>query len=261
MKLSISNIAWDKEEDSDMYKYLQQQKISGIEIAPTRIFESNPYDHLEEAEKYRLFLYKMGIEVSSLQSIWYGRQENIFSSEKDMKALEEYTHRAILFAERLNCKNLVFGCPRNRNVNGEMTISKLNNAVEFFRRIGDFAYTHNTCFSLEPNPKMYNTNFVNTTNEAIEMVKKVGSPGFKVNLDFGTIIANSENVNMIDVTYVNHVHIIEPGLSNIKNRQAHKELISKLKKSNYNGYISIEMGKSNVENAKNAITYLKSLEG
>ena len=158
MKLSISNIAWDKEEDSSMYDYLQQQKINGIEIAPTRIFESNPYDHLEEAENYRAFLYKKGIEVSSIQSIWYGRQENIFLSEQDMKALEEYTQKAILFAERLNCKNLVFGCPRNRNVNGEMTIGKLNNVVEFFRRVGEFAYTHNTCFSLEPNPKMYNTN-------------------------------------------------------------------------------------------------------
>ena len=260
MKLSISNIAWDNEEDSSMYDYLQQQKINGIEIAPTRIFESNPYDHLEEAENYRAFLYKKGIEVSSIQSIWYGRQENIFLSEQDMKALEEYTQKAILFAERLNCKNLVFGCPRNRNVNGEMTIGKLNNVVEFFRRVGEFAYTHNTCFSLEPNPKMYNTNFINTTNEAIEMVKRVGCPGFKVNLDFGTIIANSENVNMIDVTYVNHVHISEPGLSNIKSRQEHKELVSKLRKNKYDGYISIEMSKSDLETVKKTISYLKSLE-
>ena len=181
-------------------------------------------------------------------------------SEQDMKALEEYTQKAILFAERLNCKNLVFGCPRNRNVNGEMTIGKLNNVVEFFRRVGEFAYTHNTCFSLEPNPKMYNTNFINTTNEAIEMVKRVGCPGFKVNLDFGTIIANSENVNMIDVTYVNHVHISEPGLSNIKSRQEHKELVSKLRKNKYDGYISIEMSKSDLETVKKTISYLKSLE-
>ena len=42
MKLSISNIAWDKEKDIEMYEYLSKLNFSGIEIAPTRIFEIDP---------------------------------------------------------------------------------------------------------------------------------------------------------------------------------------------------------------------------
>lgn len=38
MKLSISNIAWSAEHDAAMYKFLQQEGFSGLEIAPTRIF-------------------------------------------------------------------------------------------------------------------------------------------------------------------------------------------------------------------------------
>ena len=37
MKLSISNIAWDKAYDEEMYEYLSNNKFNGIEIAPTKI--------------------------------------------------------------------------------------------------------------------------------------------------------------------------------------------------------------------------------
>ena len=49
MKLSISNIAWEKELDQEMYEYLSQICYDAIEIAPTRIFEETPYDKLKEA--------------------------------------------------------------------------------------------------------------------------------------------------------------------------------------------------------------------
>ena len=48
MKYSISNIAWSKEYDNEMYAFLKQQGIEGLEIAPTRIFDK-PYDNLELA--------------------------------------------------------------------------------------------------------------------------------------------------------------------------------------------------------------------
>ena len=43
MKLAISNIAWSKEYDEEMYEFLSKNGIEGLEIAPTRIFEKNPY--------------------------------------------------------------------------------------------------------------------------------------------------------------------------------------------------------------------------
>ena len=42
MNLSISNIAWKAEYDSEMYKYLETTGFNGLEIAPTRIFPENP---------------------------------------------------------------------------------------------------------------------------------------------------------------------------------------------------------------------------
>jgi len=44
-------------------------------------------------------------------------------------------------------------------------------------------------------------------------------------------------------TYINHVHISEPGLNPIKKRELHIELAEYLKQSAYKGYVSIEIGR------------------
>ena len=45
MKLSISNIAWSKEDDDKVYGFMRELGYSGLEIAPTRIFEGQPYQN------------------------------------------------------------------------------------------------------------------------------------------------------------------------------------------------------------------------
>ena len=116
MKLSISNIAWSSKQDETIYDLMKQYGFTGLEIAPTRWFTKNPYDHLPEAcEEYYCLNQKYGLQISSMQSIWYGRNENIWSSDEDREKLTEYTKKAIDFASALRCKNLVFGCPRNRD--------------------------------------------------------------------------------------------------------------------------------------------------
>ena len=79
MKLSISNIGWKKEYDETMYQFLKEEGYDGIEIAPTRIFPVCPYDHLKEAKEFSDYLLQnYSLEISSMQSIWYGKTERIF---------------------------------------------------------------------------------------------------------------------------------------------------------------------------------------
>ena len=91
MKLSISNIAWSKENDDKVYEFMRELGYSGLEIAPTRIFEEQPYQKLREASKFRTNLKEnIGLSISSMQSLWYGRKEEIFGSVSERKALLEY---------------------------------------------------------------------------------------------------------------------------------------------------------------------------
>ncbi len=263
MKLSISNIAWSKKDDEEMYSYISKIGFDAIEIAPTRIIEENPYEHIDTAIDFAKKLEKQyNLKISSMQSIWYGRNEKIFETNEEREALLNYTKKAIDFAKAINCKNLVFGCPKNR------VISDINKdyhtAIDFFTKIGDYAYKNDTFFAIEPNPTIYNTNFITKTEEAINLVKQINNLGIKVNLDLGTIIQNNESLDILEdnVKYINHVHISEPNLELIKKRELHKDLINLLNANNYNGYVSIEMKKQdNIEEIKNVISYIYEIGG
>ena len=65
MKLSISNIGWDAKKDIGIYKLMQRYGYSGLEIAPTRVFEEKPYDKREQAKQWSEGLQKKyGFEIS-----------------------------------------------------------------------------------------------------------------------------------------------------------------------------------------------------
>ncbi len=261
MKLSISNIAWSKEQDCELYNIISQKGFNGIEIAPTRIFEENPYEDIEKAKKFAKELYeKYHLEISSMQSIWFGKQEKIFRTLEERKILLKYTKKAIDFAEAINCKNLVFGCPKNRVV---FNLEKdYQTAIDFFKEIGEYAHRKNTCIAIEPNPTIYNTNFITKTQEAIKIVKEINSDGIKVNLDLGTMIENKEDLSILknNIDLINHVHISEPNLEIIKTRELHLELIKLLKEEKYNKYVSIEMRNGNtIENIEKVLNYIYQL--
>ncbi len=245
MKLSISNIAWSKEQDETIYSLMKQNGFTGLEIAPTRWFPDKPYERMEDARELLYQLKKeYSFQISSMQSIWYGKKENIWSSTEERQELEKYTKKAIDFAAALECGNLVFGCPKNRNrVEG----TDETEIIQFFRRLGDYASTKHTVISLEANPSIYHTNYLNRTEEALVLARSVGSAGIGINLDVGSMIVNEENVNSLGKIwpYINHVHISEPFLKPIQRRFLHAELAKALQYNGYQGYVSIEMGNQN----------------
>lgn len=258
MKLSISNIAWGAEHDTEMYAFLQQKGFCGLEIAPTRLFPENPYDKIDDIKEFRKrLLEQYGLQISSMQSIWYGKTQSIFGSEDDRRQLIDYTKKAVDFAYAANCKNLVFGCPKNRVIPDE---SYIQSALEFFNELGDYAAQANTVISLEANPPIYNTNFMNTTPEAFEICKKTANKGVLVNVDLGTMIYNNETLDIVaqNIDYVNHIHISEPYLAPIEKREIHAEL----KNLEYDKFISIEMGnKNNLEQVKDTVKYVAEVLG
>lgn len=260
MKLSISNIGWDVANDTQIYKLLQRYGYIGLEIAPTRIFPETPYEKLAEAKRWSEKMRReYGFVIPSMQSIWYGRTENMFCSEQEREVLIDYTKKAIDFATAIRCENLVFGCPRNRNISDG---ADKEVAIAFFREIGDYAASSGTVIGMEANPPIYNTNYINDTLSALALIEKVNSKGFLLNLDVGTMIQNEEDVSELvnRVNLINHIHISEPGLKIIEQRKLHSDLKELLEKENYNRFISIEMGKQeNITVIERTLEYVKEV--
>ena len=257
VKLSISNIAWEASYDQQVYRLVSENGFSGIEIAPTRWFAQNPYEHIEEAQTLaRKLRAEYGLSVSSLQSIWYGQKGKLFGTEQEREELAAYARLAVNFAVAVGAGNLVFGCPQNRVLpDGESD----ERAIVFFRACGDYAAAQGTCFSLEANPPIYQTNYINTTQDAFDVAARVASNGCRVNVDMGTMIYYEEPVSLIEknLMLVNHVHVSEPGLVAPSHERLLEQMIRMLNANGYDGYISIEMGKAcGMDALKNAVKML-----
>ena len=261
MKLSVSQIGWQPQDQESALAIMSAAGFCGLEIAPTMVAGPKPYTpdgRLRGAAFAAEIKEKYGLAVSSMQSIWYGVQGSMFGPERDQ--LLTYTKDAVLFAAAAGADNMVFGCPKNRILPEGMADGS---AVDFFREIGDYASQQGTLFSLEANPADYGTNFMNTTAEAYDMVQRVASPGCRLNVDFGTLLMNGEDANWLrgKVNSIGHVHISEPQLARPRKRAGHMVLADILRQEGYTGYVSIEMRQQPPEILRELCTYVREVFG
>ncbi|MDA9041945.1 sugar phosphate isomerase/epimerase [Flavobacteriaceae bacterium] len=250
MKLSISNIAWDKDQNADVFNLIKKYKFSGIEIAPTKVFENPEKSTFDEVDLFRRLISKHQLIVPAMQSLLYGKPHlNVFNNYP-----ETFYHlkKMIDIANILEISVLVFGSPKNRYLSNMSSKEGYNKAVSFFEEVADYALKNNVIFCIEPNSKQYDCNFINTTLEGIQIVKDVNSSGFGLHLDSAVMSLNNEDTQdsiSKAIPYMKHFHISEPFLEPIINKKVNHEKISKiLKNKNYDRWVSIEMKKTESNN-------------
>ena len=269
MKISISNIAWSPHNRIDIYNFLKKNNVKNIEIAPKlflfdekKLFfpkKKNLDNKLKELKKYNL-------KIISMQSLLYNSQNcELFTSVKKRENLFNHLKKIIKLAGKLKIPNLVFGSPKNRIIPSKLNTDKANLiAIKLFRKLGNYAYKNKTTISIESNPKIYGTNFLNNIYETYNFVQKVNHKSVKMILDTGEILINQnlkEISYIINLTkkFIHHVHISQPFLKPLNNTKMVNLVFKELQKINYNKYISIEMknpGDNNIKIVKNSILRL-----
>ncbi len=254
-QLSASNIGWEKKDDARVIARMKELGYKGLEVAPTRLFPDTPYEHRNMAAMLSIAMRReFDFSIPSMQSIWFGVEGNIFTPAAKLPLLEK-TNAAFTFAHAMGCHNLVFGCPRARNIPDGHTAEE---ADDFFRQAARIAHSYDSKLAMEANPPIYNTNFLNTTREAFDFVRRLAEPGLSVNLDVGTMVYNGENPADFanDLDLVSHVHISEPYLAPIEKRELHKELAEILKEKQYQGFVSVEMKCADYETVEKCLEYV-----
>jgi len=266
MKYAISNIAWKTYENDIIYQLLQKKGFEGLEIAPGLFVKNKaPYDtDINVLIELKNEVEKKGITLVSMQSILYGTDGLYLFGNKELRnEMNKYIKKSIDFASVLGLNNIVFGSPKNRVVPKGMSYEKAEKiSIEFFKKLGDYANEKDTCIGFEANALEYGGNWMVETLEAVELIKKVNSNGFKLNLDLGTMILNNEKEDILKeiFSYINHIHISEAFLKPVpQNVEIHKKIAEELNKLNYKRYISIEMkaNNDNYENVKTALDFVK----
>ena len=259
MNLAISNIAWQAADDKAVYALCRQYGFTGLEIAPTRIFPEAPYEHLAEVPAWCEALRKEELTPVCMQSVWYGRTENLFASEEERNTLLAYTAQAVTFAKAAGISRFVFGCPKNRNIpEGH----EAREADSFFRAMGACAFQNGVSIALEANPPVYGTNFLNRTEDVLSYLEELGADGLGLNLDTGAMIENGETVRMLEgkLSRVVHVHISEPRLVPVRERELHGDVLAFLKEEGYKGCVSIEMAHcDDLRTIESVMAYVRKL--
>lgn len=264
MKLSISNIAWNTEEDQFIIPLLKNMGIHEIEIAPTKFWERPLDASVSDYERLKLDWENKGVLFIAMQSLLFGQNHfNIFSNHDVRQQMLDYLKGIITLAGKLGVQSLVFGSPKNRLAGELAETERMDIAVPFFFELGSFAAQENTTLCIEANPKGYGCDFITNTEEAISLVQKVNHPGFQLHLDAGAMELNNEDVySTIEkaMPYLKHFHISEPYLNLVGTGQTkHKEMAGVLKTLGYKNWVSIEMksglSSSNIQSVEKALAF------
>lgn len=259
MKLSISNIAWQPEHNEEVYLLMQEYNFSGLEIVPSK-FNIAASNNLAIAEQHNL-------KIVSMQSLLFGMvgyDLYLFGEATARQNLFAHLQQNIIYAESINCPALIFGNPKNRIM--QNIASDYNIAVEFFKKLGDFADQHNTCLCIEPTSVQYGTNFVTNLESANQLVNDVASKGFKMIIDTGNMLLDQDDLSLIPSVIVNtkHVHISMPFLKPLNlEYQKHKDWLNRfvktLKTLEYDKYLSIEMLNPSIIDISQSLAVLNQL--
>ncbi|WP_034461836.1 sugar phosphate isomerase/epimerase family protein [Buttiauxella noackiae] len=268
MRISISNLAWDINEDVEVVSLLKEYAIDAIDIAPGKYFPEPDKATLVDIRAVKTWWHNQGIDIIGMQSLLFGTVGlNVFSSEMVQQMLLRHLTHICRIGSELGATRLVFGSPKNRDCTGLSATEIKSKSQVFFRKLGDIAADNGVIISLEPNPIIYGANFMTSSNETYNVVKEIAHSNIKMQLDTGAMIINHENITEVveqvrDV--IGHIHLSEAHLSPVGDSYAGHAAFADVLKNYFGGYpATIEMlatpNEPHLASIRRALSHVTSL--
>lgn len=210
----VSNIAWEKDQEAEVFRFFQQQAITGLEIAPTKIWSDLNQVSLKQVEEYRNYLHVNRLQPVAAQSVLYGRPDlQIFTTKRQRDLTLKYLQKVIDILSLLEIKHIVFGSPKNRYISDDFKTDSKKIALEFFYEIGEYCKQKDLTFCLEPNAPQYSCNFLTNTSQTVAFIEELHHTHVQLHLDTAVMTLNKENMTKsfeMSQSYLKHMHVSEP---------------------------------------------------
>lgn len=244
MRIAVSNIAWNPEEQADVLPLLAGAGVTGIEIAPSMVWPGWQGATPEAAAALRAELAAQGFAVPALQSILFGRPDlSLFGEEAPLAA---HIAQVAALAQALGAPAMVFGSPRNR-LRGDLAAdAAMDLAATRLHRLGAICADAGTALAIEANPPQYGGDFVLCWTEAAALVARADHPGIVLHLDTAcTAMAGDDPVAAATATarQIRHFHASAPQLAPPDGSDGidHPAIATALRAGGYTGWVSLEM--------------------
>ena len=249
MKISICNELFRGWPMDRIFNYAAQLGYDGIEIAPYTLADSVTEISHEKRRTIRRAAEENGIEIIGLHWLLV-KPEGLYINHPDefiRIKTQEYIEALIHFCADIGGKVLIHGSGHQRKVQEKCTFREAWEwARETFEACLETARKRNVIYCIEPLTRA-STNFINTVEEALRMVKEIRHPNFKMVFDCRSATAHEESIisallRALESRALYHVHVNDatgrgPGFGETK----FAPILKTLRESGYQRHISVEV--------------------
>jgi len=266
MKYGICSEIFKDWEIEKMFSFIKEAGYEGLEIAPFTLGDTVDEIPAGTIKLIRNCSEKYGIRIIGTHWLLV-KPEGLSVSGKDLSLrakTADYLCKLARFTSELGGDIMVFGSPKQRNIGEGQTFDEVKgNVKEVLLKVLEECEKHKVFLCLEPLAKT-ETNFMNTAEQAIEMIEEIGSPYLKLHLDVKAMSGEEKAIPDIirdSGKHLKHFHVNDknlsgPGFGDVD----YKPIIDSLKSAGYGGWLSVEVfdftpGAETI--AKKSIEYLK----
>jgi len=249
MKISICNELFQGWPIERVFDYAAQLGYDGVEIAPFTVADSVTEISPAKRKAIRRAAEQSGVEIVGLHWLLV-KPEGLSINHPDeiiRIRTQEYIEALIHFCADIGGKVLVHGSPHQRSIKeGWDFIESWDHAKETFEVCLKTAQKRNVMYCIEPLAQE-STNFINTVEEAIRLVKEIRHPNFRMMFDCRSASLQEKSLMeallwALESRYLYHVHVNDangrgPGFGETKFTPVLKTLME----YGYKRYISIEV--------------------
>ncbi|HQX51541.1 MAG TPA: sugar phosphate isomerase/epimerase family protein [Planctomycetaceae bacterium] len=269
MKFAICQEMYESTDWATQCRLIAEAGYTGIEVAPFSIGADLASVPTEVLDSMRLEAEKNGLEIIGLHWL-LARTTGLYLTSPEpsvRKATADYLALLARVCRRLGGHIMVFGSPQQRSLlPGISKAQAVEYAVDVFRQATSAFADNDVLLCLEPlTPK--ETDFINTCDEAIEIIQRVNHPTMALHQDVKAMLGAEEapipkiihrHKKFCKHFHVNDSNLLGPGMGSTDYHPILRALIE----SNYSGWVSVEVfdyspGAQNI--AVTSLNYMRSI--
>ena len=249
MKIAICNELFQDWPIEKVFQYAAQVGYDGVEIAPYTLADSVVDISQKQRRAIRRAAEASGIEIVGLHWLLV-KPEGLYINHPDeiiRIRTQEYIEALIHFCADIGGKVLLHGSPHQRTVKEGWNFAEAwDHAKETFKVVLETALKRNVVYCIEPLTRT-NTNFINTVEEALRLVKEIRHPNFKLMFDCRSASAQEKSVteallHALESRYLRHVHFNDangrgPGFGDTK----FAPILRTHEENGYHHFVSVEV--------------------
>ena len=270
MRFAICNEIFEGWPWEKVCAFVQSVGYTGLEVSPFTLADRAEQVTPDRRRELKQQASAHGVEVLGLHWLLV-KPPGMYITHTDAqirRQTADYFTALVHLCADLGGNVMVIGSPKQRNLLPGVTFDQaLGYAAEVFAPCLPVAAQRGVTLAMEPlGPQ--ETDFLNTAEQTMRLVRRLNSPNFQINLDVKAMSSEAkpipqvirETAGHIAHVQVNDPNLLGPGMGEVR----YEPIIAALREVGYDGWLSVEAFdfKPGAEHiARKSIEYLKQVAG